>query len=232
MGEPIAGVGYLGGICGTDGTDWIQILVDENGKLRIVVDTNALPEGAATEETLAELSARVGDESSPASGTVNKQLADLLTELQQKLETADLASDTTRYINVLQQQYTGAAWVKSNLLFGYNDRYYESDSATSSAGNNTLSLTAVPSGVVRVIQQVAVVHYDSVARTMDVYWSETGGGSCVVAVHTSATAQVWYPSTVESVLKEADNVNAIFRAMNADKTIILRAWGYDMDIDM
>jgi hypothetical protein len=50
MGEPIAEVGSLAGLCGHDGTDWIKVLVDSDGKLQIEVDTSALPTGAATAE--------------------------------------------------------------------------------------------------------------------------------------------------------------------------------------
>jgi hypothetical protein len=47
-----------------------------------------LPSGAATEATLAELNTRVGDESAPAAGTVNKQL--------ETLNAKDFATETTQ----------------------------------------------------------------------------------------------------------------------------------------
>lgn len=81
MGEPVAEVGYLAGLCGHDGTVWIKALIDADGHLQVDAVSSGLPTGAATEATLAELSARVGDETSPAAGSVNKQLETLLTAI-------------------------------------------------------------------------------------------------------------------------------------------------------
>lgn len=67
---------------GSDGSDWYAILVDSDGHIHIDIETSGLPSGAATEATLAEINNRIGDESAPATGTVNKQLADAVTALQ------------------------------------------------------------------------------------------------------------------------------------------------------
>ena len=37
MGEPIAGVGYLAGICAHDGTDWQKLKIDSEGRLEVSV---------------------------------------------------------------------------------------------------------------------------------------------------------------------------------------------------
>ena len=37
MGEPIAEVGYLAGICAHDGTDWQKLKIDSEGRLEVVV---------------------------------------------------------------------------------------------------------------------------------------------------------------------------------------------------
>ena len=36
MSEPIAGVGYLAGLCGHNGTDWLKVKTDANGYLYVV----------------------------------------------------------------------------------------------------------------------------------------------------------------------------------------------------
>lgn len=51
--------------------------------------------GDATEATLAEIKDRIGDEVAPASGTSNKQLADILTELGTLLTELQLKADLT-----------------------------------------------------------------------------------------------------------------------------------------
>jgi len=37
MGEPIAEVGYLAGICGHDGTVWVKLVTDGNGYLKVTL---------------------------------------------------------------------------------------------------------------------------------------------------------------------------------------------------
>lgn len=51
--------------------------------------------GDASEATLAELKDRIGDETNPATGTSNKQLADILTELGTLLTELQLKADLT-----------------------------------------------------------------------------------------------------------------------------------------
>lgn len=88
---------------GADGSTLLKVVVDAAGHLQVDTLTSALPSGAATEATLAEANARLGDEVGPAAGSVNKQLADLLTELQSVLDAA-----------ARLYGYNGAAW--ANLL--------------------------------------------------------------------------------------------------------------------
>lgn len=84
---------------GADGSVLRKVVVDSSGHLQVDTLTSALPSGAATEVTLAEANARLGDEVGPAAGTVNKQLADLLTELASVLDAA-----------ARLYGYDGAAW--------------------------------------------------------------------------------------------------------------------------
>lgn len=122
MGEAITTVGDLAGLCGHDGTDWEKVKINASKQLEVEVKTLADPSNldiaisalrdaivgtgaeignlGELETLLTEIQARLGDETSPASGTVNKQLADILTELEAKLETDDLNLDGTKDIQV------------------------------------------------------------------------------------------------------------------------------------
>jgi hypothetical protein len=77
MGEPILDPGRQAGICVHDGSEWRKAKGDADGHAQVDVLSSALPSGAATEATLSSL----------------------LTELQQKLETADLAIDAQKHLD-------------------------------------------------------------------------------------------------------------------------------------
>lgn len=110
--------------------------VDASGYIQVAIESSALPTDAATETTLSAVSdrlgaltspasgsvnkqlenllGRIGALTSPASGSVNKQLADLLTELGQKLETADLSITASKELKVLLTALVGA--VETSLV--------------------------------------------------------------------------------------------------------------------
>jgi len=77
MGEPILEPGRQAGMCVHDGTAWRKVAGDGAGHVHVDVESSALPSGAATETTLSSI----------------------LTELQQKLETADLSLDTQKHLD-------------------------------------------------------------------------------------------------------------------------------------
>lgn len=105
--------------------DDLQGALDSVGtdELDVNVEASVLPTGASTEASLAEVSARLGDETNPATGSVNKQLLNILTELQAVLKTADLnieAGSKDLQVDVKSAPATdiqvhgwdGAAWEK------------------------------------------------------------------------------------------------------------------------
>jgi hypothetical protein len=65
-----------------------QPITDNGGSLTVDATSWPLPTGATTETTLAEVNSRLGDESTPAAGTVNKQL--------ETLNAKDFATETTQ----------------------------------------------------------------------------------------------------------------------------------------
>lgn len=342
MGEPISTVGDLAGICGHDGTDWIKVKTDSDGKLQIEVDTSvlpsgaataanqitmitalqliddlrnaldsvgtdeldvnvessvlpsgaatdtvvqairdrlgaltnpaagstnklladaltalqkiddlqgaldsvdtdelvvnvdesALPAGAATEATLAELSLRVGDEITPGAGAVNYRLAELLTELETKLETADFATDTDRCIKAFTHGYVSSTWQKQPLQFGYSDvygEYFREDNVA--AGSHDLTFGTVPAGEIWVVTNYIAYCTTSNPSTISLV-AYVGGTSMTVDVDASPTAYVPLKLTGRLYLKEDDYLLARFFGCALNDDIIASAAGYKMDIDL
>ena len=112
MGEPIAEVGYLAGICGHDGTDWEKVLIDASKRLVVAV---------------AALSGEVE--------VVQSDPADLL---------------------VGQHQFDGSAWRKSNLLFGYNDKWAENMGGDATGTEWVKNSAVVPAGEIWVLQALSI----------------------------------------------------------------------------
>lgn len=66
---------------GSDGEHWYAIHVDDDGRPHVVVEVNALPGGAATAANQAAIAALIGALTDPDTGTVNKQLLQLVTRM-------------------------------------------------------------------------------------------------------------------------------------------------------
>jgi len=119
----------------------------------------ASPDTGTTNQRLGLLADRIGALVTPTEGSINARLALLLTELQQKLETADLGSDTTRYINAIQHGYTGSAWQKQGLIWAYYDTWAEDMGGTKSgAGVYMKTSSAIPAGFVYVLQAISILN--------------------------------------------------------------------------
>jgi len=83
-------------------------------ELDVQVAVSALPTGAATETTLADLNTRIGDETSPAVGTVNYQLDeidDVLDTIQDLRNVLDsVGTDEARTREILSRQQWFETW--------------------------------------------------------------------------------------------------------------------------
>lgn len=110
-------------VFGSDGEHWYAFLVDSDGHIKVDVVTTALPTDAATQTTLAgmqsqigavgggdagtllayllEIQSRLGDETSPGTGTLAKLLTDALAALQAMAEDiAGLSIDAEGHLQV------------------------------------------------------------------------------------------------------------------------------------
>ena len=74
-------IGNIVTVVGWDGTDFYALKVDTDGKLQMAATVEPPEGGFATETTLTNIDARIGDDESPAAGTVNAQLADIVDRL-------------------------------------------------------------------------------------------------------------------------------------------------------
>ncbi len=232
MGETITDYGYLAGLVGYDDDDPVKVAVDEDGHLQVDGVTTGNPPNL--DMKLTDLRDDICVSPGPG-GTLEDvvdALALILTELLDKLETADLTSATTRYINAYGLQYTGSAWVKSNLLWGYNDRYAGREyNSNLSAGAPAIYTDAVPDGYVYVIKSLAgqVVSASITGMWLGVFDGTQAYFSYSVTPPVSGR---WYATTVDIPLKKDDKCILYVEGATAGDDADLRVWGYKMQIAM
>lgn len=144
----------------------------------------------------------------------------------------EVIQDTPGDLNVSLHGYDGAAWRKSNLLWGYNDRYYDRVVFTSAGGTEADSLDPVPAGYVYFVEYLEYYQGDSVARVVDVLAVPEAGASMCIKHDGAAAGSTRYGIPVGITMKEGDYLTGTFRSMNSGKTCYLEAWGYIMKVDM
>jgi len=175
---------------------------------RTEVISSELPTDAATETTLDEIMDRLGDESSPAGGSVNQRLADIETALQ--------------VIDGFANE--------NNLLFGYNDRYVEHETDTSTpAGPTSKYLSQVPAGEVWVIQAAYGFNEDTADRVI-IRIQDNAGNYVELHDETQDIAGRRISWSGEAVLKENDRVSIIFNGSVLNDDTDWGAWGYKMKV--
>ena len=128
--------------------------------------------------------------------------------------------------------FDGTDWVKSNLLCGYNDRWFESVSDLSAdAGDNTLSTVAVPPGYLYVLQAISAQNNITDPSSIHLH---VGDGATAVTVRYQATPGIALPVvwTGKIVLKEGDVADALLRGCTAGDDIFAFFWGYKMKLAM
>lgn len=144
----------------------------------------------------------------------------------------EVTQDTPGDLLVGQHQYDGTNWRKSNLLWGYNDRWAErATNLNATVGTNNLSTTAVPAGYVYWVAAARMLNNTSAITS---YRLELLGDGVAVPIELLAS-----PAAAESLLwsgglplKEDDVVRAIFYGCVAGDDLYLDVWGYMMKIDM
>jgi len=201
------------------------------GYLDVLVQGSALPTDAATQTTLAAILALIGALTSPAAGTVNKQLADILTELGAKLETADLNLDATKdlQVDVKTVPTTTVLSQGGDKIFAFESIVEEAvlDSALA-AGTNTLNGTAVPTGKVWQVTQAGVQYVGTAPTRLEI---RAFGLATALEVLDQATplASHWYVWSGTIYLQAGDYMMARVETATATDDLYLRYAGVQMD---
>lgn len=190
--------------------DNLQGALDSQGtdEIDVNVELSVLPTGAATETTLDEIMDRLGDESSPAAGSVNDQLADILTALQ------------------IIDGYAH----EDNVLFGVESRWFEDMGGSASADLYSAATTAVPSGYIYVLQGVSLRSNSRDTTNAEIQVDESGGVVCYLEFLASLTRYdsiTWFGSMV---LGEGDRVHVRCSGNTAGDTLVGAVRGYKMKI--
>ena len=188
MGEPIAEVGYLAGLCVPDGDDWVKIKVDANGYLYVV-----------------------------GTGTTGAM---------------EVTQDTPGDLLIGQHQYTGSAWVKSNLLWGYNDRWLQRKIDTIGAGGTvTITFDAVSEGYVYVLHCFQVVNNGGASARNEFYLRDSEGIGPTLLFDTGTAQYVPAILLGEWVLKKDDYPQMLIYGTSGHQ-VVAHVWGYKMKINM
>lgn len=144
MGEPIAEVGYLAGLCGHDGTGWLKVKTDANGYL-YVVGTGTAGAIEVTQDTPGDL--LVGQHQYDGSAWRKSNLIfgynDRILEVAEDTDvgagtqTLEIAVDTSGYVWVITAvcffwQGTSCSFLTAQITDGTNVVDLESDGSPTS----------------------------------------------------------------------------------------------------
>lgn len=128
--------------------------------------------------------------------------------------------------------YIAGAWQKQPLIWGYSDRYVDSETDLSAdAGTNNLSLTAVPAGEVWKVTSISAFDAtsDITTLTLSVILGAVTHYLKVEAITVASQLVLW---SGELILKEGDYVGAAFYGCTALDDLYLTACGFKMDVDL
>ncbi len=186
----------------------VKILVDTDGHLQVDTLSSALPTGAAT----------------------SAKQDDILTELQEKLETADLNLDADKDVQVDVKTMPTVTVIPGSgeKLFGFSGIVSEEKSNTNlSAGNNALYGSSVPAGEVWVIKQVTL-RYVGTSPTRIYAHLSVGGVAVELLDVESPVSGARNPAAVDVLLEEGDKVIARVEGATAGDDFYLRYCGYKL----
>lgn len=189
---------------------WYAIKGSGYDYLKVDVESSDLPDGAAT---------------------ALKQLPDGHNVTVDN-PTITVVTQDAGHLLVDQHQYDGDTWRKSNLLWGYYDRLLEKVEYPTDGSTSMIYTTAVPAGEVHVVTNYAFYHTDTLAREGEVFTAIDPDWQMCLRPKASITNGVWYTETVETVLKEGDQIRLEMFAMVTGKVVYLTVWGYKMKINM
>lgn len=241
---PGTDVGKVATVYGSDGTNWIALLVSALGKLQVEIDASVLPTDAATETTLAsaltalqslqnlvgalhdvgldELDVQVIASALPTDAATQTTLAAALTALQsiQNLVGALGAVDLDR-LRVESKD--------GDKLFGFESIVEEALSDTNLPGAyHTEDGTPVPSGKVWKITH-ASFRYDGTVPSYLLISVDGLAGGLHLKEFRSITSGYWYMWTGEVYLQYPDFMQLVLANATATDDVYFRYAGVQMN---
>ncbi len=198
---------------------WVNAIVDTDGYLRVNVGAVGLKASDLSINGNKYLNTNVKNfpANYPDSAVLSK-LVDILTELEQKLEQANLHG------------YDGSAWQKLPLLFGYTDRYSEYVEVHLDPDDYyDISSTTPPAGYIYVVQSVSIYFTGESMSSLDIY-GYNGSENFPLFSQSSPESYYKYLITGNWVLKPGDMIKGAFNNTVNGGWGILTLWGYKMKI--
>ena len=188
---------------------WQVVHVDASGNLQVDVVASGLPSDAAT--------------------ATNQATA--LTELQQKLETSDLTLDGTKdlQVDVKTAPVTEVTAEGGDVVFNFESVVSaRSFDETASTGDNTITLTDVPSGKIWVITVIMAVNTTNAITAIEVN-AVHDGNARMVSGELAPPAGKRHTWNGRLYLDAADYVEVLFTGCTLNDNIYVDIWGYQMD---
>jgi hypothetical protein len=179
--------------------------------------------------------------------------SDLLTELQQKLETAQLQLDANGALRVILKSsditlpvsvaapasglvgthgYVNGAWKKNPILFGYSDTLLLAYSNTNlAAGFNELLSAAVPAGKIWIVTNINIGYIGTSPVEMGV-GIKRGTTTYTIWWERPPVSNVSYNKQGWWVLKEGDKLNNYVSGATAGDDMYFDFQGFAVDINL
>jgi len=156
--------------------------------------------------------------------------SDLLTELQAKLETADLEL-VSKIVSAGPHGWIGGAWRRNPLLLGYSGVVSEAFTTTASNGGDTdTHSTFVPAGEIHHVNFISFFHNDPSARNLIAY-ALHAGNTRALAYHANVAIWVIMVFSTPFVLGPGDNIRVRCQSLANTKTVYGYYWATRVDID-
>ena len=128
--------------------------------------------------------------------------------------------------------YTGTAWQKQHLLWGYYDVISEAlEDKELDAGVNILPSSTVPAGEIWVVQAVSSYFLSATIDYLSLAASVNGVIVPIIDSHTPAT-DTWYFWSGCVTLKKDDFLRAYVETATALDDLFFRYCGYKMRLDL
>jgi len=166
----------------------------------------------------------------PTGAATSAAQATLLTELQAKLETADLEL----VASILSQGphgWIGGAWQRNPLAFGYSGEISEDvTDGTLAVGNVNIDISTVPAGEIWVITQISMLYVGTVPSRIRSQIVR-GGIDFAIFDEVAILSNAWFDRQGWWVLVEGDILRMFIQDATLNDTGAMRVTGFRVDID-